>query len=549
MQNIVVSIVSWLLILLPTIIAAGILYWASTSKMTEILAMTDSKKAWKEFPKAVKKAKKYSTMCFVVAAVKAGGIITFSFFFGGYHVSYKAALCAITYIVTGLLIRKNINTYLTKNKDELEQQMVFRAKADREVTTARIQAVASVLEKHAEKKERKDERKQAHKDMKFERKLDMKDKRYDHKMSHQDMKFAAKIEDKSADREFRREKAGHKLDRGDMAYESKIETRAMKSERRQDRKDSRIDRRRELQDKRMDNKMISQQRAMELEDRQAARAAELQDRQLDRADAKYNRKLDRKDMRYERKLDRQDADVARKRELQDRRLDDKADARNRKMELQDRNSERQWAVEDRNVARAYALEDRHLDSKDRRLDRKMELQDRRLDRGDRQFDRQLDRDDMQFASNMRRSDAKFDQSMARSDVKFQRGLDAKDRRIAERAEDRRTQRNLAYLGATGGVLNSMDAIDVRDGYMSGSDAQRRQLSRAMGAIDVAFTGEIRNPEAFKAACKRAGVDTEGKDLGQVAETVVKFAPTAYLERLPDNMTTEEKAMRIMAGAV
>lgn len=175
---------------------------------------------------------------------------------------------------------------------------------------------------------------------------------------------------------------------------------------------------------------------------------------------------------------------------------------------------------------------------DAKFERKMALEDRKLDRDDRKFDRKMDR-----------SDRKFDRKMDRSDKRAEVIGSVAQAAIEEHKENKQLKRDLQYMEAREQVVRDIEAVDVSDGKMSASDASRRQLGRQLEMLETAHGKVVKDPEQFKEACARAGVDTVGKDLDEVAATIIKFAPTAYLERLPEDMPEDEKAMRIMQGAV
>lgn len=71
---------------------------------------------------------------------------------------------------------------------------------------------------------------------------------------------------------------------------------------------------------------------------------------------------------------------------------------------------------------------------------------------------------------------------------------------------------------------------------------------SMAGITEKFSGiSIEHPEEFIEAANRAGIETNGKDLREVASNVIQFAPPAMLAELPEEMSVEEKAMRVMGG--
>lgn len=58
---------------------------------------------------------------------------------------------------------------------------------------------------------------------------------------------------------------------------------------------------------------------------------------------------------------------------------------------------------------------------------------------------------------------------------------------------------------------------------------------------------IKDPDKFMEAAGRCGIPTEGRQLIDVANDVVRFAPSSAIEALPDNMPVDEKAKRILGG--
>lgn len=88
-------------------------------------------------------------------------------------------------------------------------------------------------------------------------------------------------------------------------------------------------------------------------------------------------------------------------------------------------------------------------------------------------------------------------------------------------------------------MDDVESIDVKQSDFTELNGYTKNIT----GID------IEHPEEFIEAATRAGISTEGKDLREVAYRVIECAPTTALEQLPDNMSTEEKAMRIMKGAM
>jgi len=111
---------------------------------------------------------------------------------------------------------------------------------------------------------------------------------------------------------------------------------------------------------------------------------------------------------------------------------------------------------------------------------------------------------------------------------------------------------VATIGATAAAAGATRVIDKSMDQMT--DVEGPNISKddfkELNAFASKFANiDIEHPEEFIEAARRAGIETNGKDLSEVAENVIKFAPPAALAALPDNITDEEKAMRIMKGAI
>ena len=106
----------------------------------------------------------------------------------------------------------------------------------------------------------------------------------------------------------------------------------------------------------------------------------------------------------------------------------------------------------------------------------------------------------------------------------------------------------AAIGATkviGKAANSMkdvDCPDIKEEDFEEFNKVGEEIAKRVGI-------NIKDPDKFIAAAERAGISCEGKDLSAIAERVIKNAPTAMLKELPDDMSTEDKAMAIMSGTV
>lgn len=103
----------------------------------------------------------------------------------------------------------------------------------------------------------------------------------------------------------------------------------------------------------------------------------------------------------------------------------------------------------------------------------------------------------------------------------------------------------AAAGASRVLDKAMDQMDDVEGPNITSEDFKE-----LNAFASKFSGiDIEHPEEFLATCQSVGIPTEGRDLGEIAYRVIECAPAAALEQLPENMRIEEKAMRIMKGAL
>ena len=119
----------------------------------------------------------------------------------------------------------------------------------------------------------------------------------------------------------------------------------------------------------------------------------------------------------------------------------------------------------------------------------------------------------------------------------------------------------ASLEATGQVAET--AGTVAGAALSSKVPGAKQIGQAAGKAVGGVTSSCANAmtdvnspdmtvldgEEFMAAARRAGINTDGKTPEQVCQNVIEFAPPAALAALPDSMSMEEKAKRIMGGAV
>lgn len=98
----------------------------------------------------------------------------------------------------------------------------------------------------------------------------------------------------------------------------------------------------------------------------------------------------------------------------------------------------------------------------------------------------------------------------------------------------------SLVSVTDKCLDSMEDVDGPN--IAASDLEGlNSLTSTMASVD------FKNPDKFIEAAKRAGIDTDGKDLSTIAGNVIKFAPKTALEQLPEDMSLEDKAMHIMGG--
>lgn len=107
----------------------------------------------------------------------------------------------------------------------------------------------------------------------------------------------------------------------------------------------------------------------------------------------------------------------------------------------------------------------------------------------------------------------------------------------------------AIVAGTSGVMNVVDKSMDQMTDVQGPDITKEDFAAFNGVAGKISGINISNPEAFIEAANRAGIDTAGKDLGEVASNVVKFAPKAMLDEMPDGLSVEEQAMRVMGGNV
>lgn len=107
----------------------------------------------------------------------------------------------------------------------------------------------------------------------------------------------------------------------------------------------------------------------------------------------------------------------------------------------------------------------------------------------------------------------------------------------------------ALVAGTSGIMNVVDKSMDQMTDVQGPDISKDNFAALNGVAEKISGINISNPEAFIEAANRAGIDTAGKDLGEVAGNVIKFAPKAMLDEMPDGLSVEEQAMRVMGGHV
>lgn len=98
----------------------------------------------------------------------------------------------------------------------------------------------------------------------------------------------------------------------------------------------------------------------------------------------------------------------------------------------------------------------------------------------------------------------------------------------------------SLVAVTDKCLDSMEDVE-------GPDITASDLEGLDSLTDTVASTDFKNPDKFIEAAKRAGINTDNQDLDAIASNVVKFAPKAALEQLPENMSLEDKAMHIMGG--
>lgn len=101
---------------------------------------------------------------------------------------------------------------------------------------------------------------------------------------------------------------------------------------------------------------------------------------------------------------------------------------------------------------------------------------------------------------------------------------------------------IRVIGKAANSMQDVDCPDIKEEDFEEFNKVGEKIAKRVGI-------NIKDPDKFIAAAERAGISCEGKDLSSIAERVIKNAPTAMLKELPDDMSTEDKAMAIMSGTV
>lgn len=130
----------------------------------------------------------------------------------------------------------------------------------------------------------------------------------------------------------------------------------------------------------------------------------------------------------------------------------------------------------------------------------------------------------------------------------------KQNKSEQRVQDARaiTKTSLEVTGQVAGTVGTVAGTAVGNpmlGKAIGNATGQIASQAASNMSDVSSAGiTICNQQEFLAIAERAGIAINGRSAEQVCADVIKFAPTTALAALPDNMSAEEKAKRIMSGA-
>lgn len=85
------------------------------------------------------------------------------------------------------------------------------------------------------------------------------------------------------------------------------------------------------------------------------------------------------------------------------------------------------------------------------------------------------------------------------------------------------------------------------GQAVGQISESVATSASNNMIDVESSGIVLDVDSLMQLAEQAGIPTAGKTPEQVCDNVIAFAPQAVLDRLPDNLSKEDKAKYIMSG--
>lgn len=96
-------------------------------------------------------------------------------------------------------------------------------------------------------------------------------------------------------------------------------------------------------------------------------------------------------------------------------------------------------------------------------------------------------------------------------------------------------------------------VGVKVGAKVGEAAGEVAIAAADSMTDVeglpAKKAKFKNPELFMERAKALGMAEDGEDLTVVANRILSYASPTQLEALPDKLSLEDKAMRLLQGGV
>lgn len=108
----------------------------------------------------------------------------------------------------------------------------------------------------------------------------------------------------------------------------------------------------------------------------------------------------------------------------------------------------------------------------------------------------------------------------------------------------------AYVGTAIATHGNLAAAKATKAIGDSAGGVMRQASAAMTDVEATpITVSPIDAEALVAAANRMGINTEGKTIEQISDKIVKFAPTAAIAALPEDLSNVEKAKRIVANDV